>query len=250
MALQELQRMFDVSGTVWQGIIHLSLNDLSGNNTLQSLQDYCESFAVCQHEPDDKVPRIHCHLLIHNPSVKQNQLQKTYKALNPSLGRGDHMIMTLTQEEPRKPYNRFLLLRYMIKGVHAVHFVKNISTEEVEAARASWNSVVVREPRVSLKDSQVKTHYEVMTDIIADAKSKNGIYSYELVADYEGNLDMNWVIKDHDRLWDVMLRHLDLNHVRTSIHELERFYVTMTRGDLKVRNKYKDNIFSKIFSKH
>lgn len=113
--------------------------DLSG--VFLQWSDKCADMIVVEHEPQkhEKDKRIHCHILLVNPTVQNEQLQKPLRKMQ-LAGNTDFYFNTkvASGKFKGKPIERDLTATYMIKGRYAVNFSKNFSKEEMEAFRLSW----------------------------------------------------------------------------------------------------------------
>lgn len=132
----------DLSGTVvYHGIIHREYSIIK--DTMFIWKTKCKSFAVAQHEADDEVPRVHCHILISEPSIQRDRFNEILKEKLPDLqGRKDFLILTKTVKKkgkPSVPYELEPLLEYMMKGDKSrLKMLENISPAIVEKNEKSW----------------------------------------------------------------------------------------------------------------
>lgn len=112
-------------------------HDLSG--VFQGWWEKCEQLLVVQHPPDGKTKRCHCHILMINPIVRNDQLQKPLRNMN-LKGNTDFMFSFVIVKGKYKgePYKRDKTAIYMIKGKYEVQMNKGFTTEELEEFKTQW----------------------------------------------------------------------------------------------------------------
>lgn len=225
----------DVSGEiVWHGCIFMPYQDLSGVMSIWA--EKCDTFALVQHPADGKTKRVHCHILLGNPHVEKDSLQKVMKRRGINPGKNDHWIVdkVIRGEFKGQKYTVPDLLKYMLKGKLRLETSKNISPAQVEEAISSWVELNLSTSTTSTKSSkkEASTHYDVIQNIKAKAlKEHSEWFDYQLTIDTAcfGYEFEKVTIKDHHRLFYFMCSELNKARIRTSNNELERFYVTLIR---------------------
>lgn len=200
------------------------------------------SVVCCEHVPDSAEKTVHCHVVIDT----ENCAEAIRKRINVFKlgGRGQYAIMTKTASE-RLPYGRRELLKYVLKGLNRQQpqesFLKyslGVSQNEIDAAVQEWD---VRKPEtVATDDKKGKTHYALIKEIYAEAKK-----DVRIVRDEFGNLINEECVENSLATWHLMCRKLNENEVRTSSHELERFYVTLLRQD----PLHQETLYTKLMKK-
>lgn len=241
----------DVSGeVVWQGYICLPYEDVK--NVAQLWSTFCGSFAIAEHPATGKTKFVHVHMLLSNPSLKPNTLQKKMKDLGISPGKAKHWISQAVQkgEFAGQAYTREHLLKYLLKGDPArLKFSKNISPAEVEEAVSSWVEPV-KGNDTSTKSSKkdTTTYYQVCQEIVAKAKKEHPDWFRVAITNYFAEDEDEFTLR-HDyrrKMWDLMVIELNKRKIRTSINELERFYTTIMRNDFEVKGFLYTNYWRKI----
>lgn len=223
----------DVSGEiVWHGCIFLPYEDISGIARLWSQK--CNAFALVQHPADGKTKRVHCHMMLVNPTIEVDSFQKLMKRNGINPGRGQHWIAktVMKGEYKGQKYNKKDLLKYMLKGKLRLLFEKDISPAEVEEAVSSWVELNLSNSTGPKSSKDTNTHYDIILSIKQKAlKEHSDWFDTQLTIDtscfgYEFD---KVTIKDHHRLFYFMCNELNKARIRTSSNELERFYVTLIR---------------------
>lgn len=192
-----------------------------------------QSVLCAEHQPDDEEKTIHCHVVIES-NVGPEAIRKRIKNAGFD-GRGQYAIMEKTKKT-REPYDKFKLLRYVLKGLELnnpqVSFLKyhyGYGDEAmIKLAKEDWKVENVKERPVAAPEKKKKatTHYGLIKEIYAEANKTT-----RLVRDEFGNVIHEQCIENSVATWHLMCKKLNENEVRTSSHELERFYVTLLRHD-------------------
>lgn len=121
--------------------IHRSYDDISG--ICQIWAERSIATAVYEHEPDSKVARIHCHMLIYGIDVKEEAMKRMWKDKpNDISGNGSWSFSeTYNENDERLPITwevRAKALTYLTKGKYSAKLLKNISQQEVDEAKSKW----------------------------------------------------------------------------------------------------------------
>lgn len=227
-----------MTSIVWQLVIHAAYDEQKV--LYDRITQASEQFMVCQHDADDKVNRTHCHVLIENPKRTVQTLRSWIHEAGCG-GRGNYAIFS--------NYTRDDLGVYMVKGDKAHVKVTSFTDEQVRLWEQQW---VNREKKLESPDSAklpgVKTQWEIMSEILAETRAAPGVWEKlsEITTGDDGLIpEAVWICKNHRFVWNIMLKHLAINKIRTSSHELERWYVTMMRESRETS----DAIFKKIYEK-
>lgn len=112
--------------------LSLAYADCSGIVALWSQR--ANSVSVFEHPADAEVERSHCHIGLWNVDVKAEAL----KRMIPNRGKGnEYWSWKPMKDSP----DQGSFLTYCSKGIHAPKFLKNISPDIVEGAKARWERV-------------------------------------------------------------------------------------------------------------
>lgn len=132
---------FDEANTIGKRCLQVRITrtyqDVSG--VLMSWLDKCEQILAVEHPADGKTKRVHCHILLVEPSVNNDQLQKPLRKMN-LKGNTDFMFSFVVTKGRYKgePYKRDETVKYFIKGRYEVKLNKGFQTEELEELKSSW----------------------------------------------------------------------------------------------------------------
>lgn len=197
----------------------------------------------CEHTPDAEEKTIHCHLVVES-SVTAEAIRKRIKIAGLD-GRGQYAIMEKTKKT-RVPYGRNELLKYVLKGLEreiprqsSLKYSKGFTEIEIEEAKMTWiPSKLTSEEDEEKKSS--KTHYSLIKEIYAEAPKTT-----RLVRDEFGNLINEQCVENNVGTWHLMCKKLNENEIRTSSHELERFYITLLRQD----PLHQENLYTNLMKK-
>lgn len=91
------------------------------------------SLLVYEHEADEKVATTHCHFLIQDSEVQDEQLKRMARQKFPDLKGNGSWAWKTYDPEKGKTY-----ISYMTKGKLASKFNKNYSPDLLERSRLSW----------------------------------------------------------------------------------------------------------------
>lgn len=247
----------DISGeVVWHGCIFRQYADISG--IMGVWASLCSAFAVAQHEPDEEVDRVHCHIMLINCSQEVNTIQKKAKSIDPTVGgQGQWWISKKVQKGQYKGqlYKRIPLLKYLLKGDAArLKYSKNISPAEVEEAVSAWIPDESKDPtpqtpqKSEAKAKQTETHFEICEQILLEAKAKHPNWFKVSMVNYLDEHESEFTIypEYYQNIWDLMITTLRKKKIRTSINELERFYITIMRNEYDFKHLLFQNCMRKI----
>lgn len=227
--------------TVFHVIVRKPYTDASG--LVMDLEKY-GNILCGEHEPDDTDKMIHCHIMCDtDKSAEAIRKRIVVHSLN---GRGQYAIMEKT-EKLREVYDVFKLAVYILKGKRETkRFCKGYSDEFIEEAIKAWRPQPVKaDINLDKKDMKdTKTHYQLIKEIYAKASKTTRI-----VRDEFGNLVNENCIENSVATWHLMCRVLNENSIRTSSHELERFYVTLLRQDPQHQEDLYNNLMRKLNSR-
>lgn len=219
-------------------IIFKPFQDISGITSFWS--ETCEMFAVAQHPAEGKTKRIHCHILIINPSKKRNAYNEDLHKFFPGInGKSDFRLCIKTQDT-KEPIRLKPGLRYILKGdISRLRFSKNISKELLDEAIASWVNLPTE-----IKPKSERTDWDIINDMKKDLFELK-IIKPRLFTQDDNRYSTDYIISTSQRsdFIKVINKHLRLNKKKTSIHDIERWIVTLMRED------YNQPFWDKLFSK-
>lgn len=207
-------------------VLRRKYQDVSG--FVVDMESRATHLLCCEHIPDKEESTTHCHVVIET-EISQEAIRKRINLFNVG-GRGQYAIMTKTMKT-RVPYIRIELLRYVLKGQGRAEPQESFLTrqfgyvdDEVRDAIMSWN--LNAKAVIDDDDNKGKTHYDLIKEIYAKANKTTRI-----VRDEFGNLINEHCVDNTVATWHLMCKELNANKVRTSKHELNRFYTTLLRQD-------------------
>lgn len=206
------------------------------------LRSSSEAFVIVEHDPDESEdPKKgqfavrHCHIMIVD-FFNTDQAMRKFLAKSNLDGRGQYAIMHKTQKT-REDYDFDKLGIYMLKGCYEPKALYCIPTSKVTEWKDAWVNHEEATPRRDEKKKRdsgenkekSKSHWDIMDDIWNEVEKEDGIWDEFCTRVAQSGKQLNH--RGRDVLFDVMVKHLNANKVRTSRNELERFYVTLLRRD-------------------
>lgn len=237
-------------------VLHLvlgkNLTDISGTGLFEWFNEKSNFWLCAEHDPDDvddpkggRFNKVHCHVMI-EISVSVEVVRKVLTKCE-LAGRGQYAIMTKTQKT-REPYDMEKLCIYILKG-RLKPISRGFMESEIERYRTLWvereEKVESREKKNSSGEKREKTHWDLI-DEIWNELCEMPVWDVRLDFDPTGSgRTLNSV--GRDAAWQLMLKKLHENKVRTSRNELERFYVTLIRRDYGSSVGLKESIFKNVF---
>lgn len=217
------------------------------------LTKHSARYAVVEHDPDDlenpqlgMFKAIHCHIPIGGLDVSDESVRKAL-AKSGLNGRANYSLMSKTAKT-REDYDWEKLMVYCLKGALTPKISVGCMDTEIERFQSMW--VPPEElKKKTVQDSgkkKEKSHWDLMDEIWAELQAKHPNELYNGLKAQE--LDLDPVLTEPGRhlLWDIMIRILNENKVRTSQNELERFWVSLIRRDSVCCSLIKGNIFRKL----
>lgn len=226
--------------TNYHTIIHRPYSDLSAVSLLWS--ETCSSYAIAEHEADEKVPRTHCHILMlgcrHLKDYYQKKLGKEFPGID---GRKDFRFNTQTQED-KKPIT-IDGLWYLPKGdINRLKFYNNISEHEVQEAVAKYN------PPKSTTTEKPKTDKVNQWQIIKEIRDKLNMSHIDLTSVQYADVSTSQssFSQNYSHIIDVIIDVLDHHEIKTGMFDIERWFITVVRKDASWKEQIKDKIFSKL----
>lgn len=231
--------------TIYHVVVLKPYTDVSG--FVLDLEKFGNVLA-CQHAPDEEDKTVHCHIMC--------DTDKTAEAIRKRIvfhhldGRGQYAIMLKTKKL-REVYDVYKLAVYILKGERDnLKLNKGYSNDFIEAALGAWQPLPVKadinlDKKSKSESKDTKTHYQLIKEIY-DKASK----TTRLVRDEFGNLVNEHCIENSVATWHLMCKVLNENHIRTSSHELERFYVTLLRQDPLHQEDLYNNLMRKLNSRN
>lgn len=238
-------------------ILHLILR--KEFKDISMLVDYLKSSSECfdivEHDPDESEdPKRgqfnvkHCHCMIVDFFYSDESLRK-FLVKSGLGGRGQYAILSKTQKT-REDYDFDKLGVYIHKGCYDASALYCIPVSKVEEWKAAWvtpsvdrNEISKKKKDFGEKKEKSKSHWEIMDDIWSEAEKESGIW--DEFCGFTSGKQLNH--KGRDTLFDIMVKHLNNNKVRTSRNELERFYVTLLRRDDRQVGLLRIQILKNVF---
>lgn len=214
-------------------------------NLIEAWGALCKSIAVAEHPAEGRTKRIHCHILMIECDVKPNSLNETKRKLYNDLeGVKNSKIMIETQKE-KLPITRQGLV-YLLKGDRArLKYEKLFSPAEIEEAVASWVKPTQTEADSRTNpEEKPKNHWEIIEEIrkeyreIYYTKSSERLFTGMMRDDIK-------ISYNTEKLFKILMKKLDKYHIKTSVFDVERWYVTCLRDD----SDYQETLYEKVKSK-
>lgn len=203
-------------------------------------KSYIKGFVSYRHEADEQVNRTHYHALLVGYKGTRETLRNYIKEIY-NVERGS-FFTTNTY----KPYGStteipvdFGLITYMSKGSLKPEYVYGFSEEFINEYEDKWVEPK-KEDEQKVKKSVV-TQWDIMEEIVKE--------HFEILKNNALKNKQEVLVMEADKeiLWSVMVKHLNINRIRTHEKELERIYVTMLRMiDGKDLKTIKCNIFNRL----
>lgn len=128
------------------------------NQFIDEWSNKIDKLLVYEHEADEEVSQTHCHFLIIDSTVKNEQLKRLAREKFPELKGNESWSWKQYDPEKGKSY-----ISYMTKGKLVCKFAKNFSKEELEKSRLAWVEPVLgndKHPGSSKKHDDVQELYE------------------------------------------------------------------------------------------
>lgn len=195
--------------------------------------DHCTEFIAYEHEPDEEVNRVHVHCLMMGTRYKTpEQFKRQFYELMPGCDMKGNDLWSWKHKEYPNPDINFIT--YMTKGHLRPVLVKTFSPAEVERLRQLWVNPSERKPppgKVKTKEGQVKrpSDWEIIEEVLS-----NGERVYESV---EGEFGYTWeqVFQHNASNFRLLCNTLNKYRVKTNVHDLERWWVTLQRQSIHGR---------------
>lgn len=230
---------------IFHVILHATFADVSGFYMWACSRS--NAVLVGQHEADEDISQTHCHFMI-DTNVTNQAIAKQLKSRNLS-GQGKSCIMEKTQKT-REPYDRHKLCVYILKGYKTTIYDTMFSSNVIERMRSEWvQPTKETSPAKPVKDKSEKTHWDLIQEIIVESKLIPGIWGTVLEKDQFGHIihEEGVLAGGRATIFDIMVKVLNKNKVRTSRNELERFYVSIMRHDYHSRQLLRNSIMQNVF---
>lgn len=232
---------------VWQVVLHAPYDDIK----VLKLEECADNILICQHEADDGVNRTHCHVMLDGVKVSDEAIRKRINKHGLG-GRGNYAII---QRYKSEAYDTDKLGVYVLKGKLANMKQTSYESQKISAWVDDWRESVSnpsdKSPPKNGSKSPVKSHYDIMEEILQETRQRPGIWRVinTISSDEQGLIqDPVWVCENRKAVWDCMIKHLAKNKIRTSKHELERWYVTMMREEKNTSEAMYSSIMRKLYS--
>lgn len=124
-----------------------------------------------------------------------------------------------------------------------VKFLINNLTEPEQLAAQARNQIIREKTKViEKKKKDGKTQWEIIEDI---RKDLDGIYEEMVTNNPEEHYRSR---ATYDKIMNVILKHLDLNKIRTGMFDIERWFVTVVRNKPTFKEQIKEKIYSKLYT--
>lgn len=228
-------------------VLHVVIHQVYSDVKLLHLEDCCERILIGQHDADESISRTHCHVMLVKCSITHEAIRKRIASAGFG-GRGNYSILTTARDEDK-------LGIYILKGDRRIAQQFSYTEEQILKWVAQWISYPPAtkknsKPNQNSESKNSQTHCEIMSAILAETRALEGIWERinRIVTDDDGRMmEEEWVCKNRRLVFNVMLKHLAKNHVRTSKHELERFWVTMMRDEQVTKAALYETLMKKIY---
>lgn len=201
----------------------------------------CQTFAVAEHPAEGNTQRIHCHVLIIEPTVKREALDRAKRKLFPTWkGTTDSKIMTSVQSS-KDPISRQGLW-YLMKGQKdRLKFYKNFSELEVEEALKYFDPGQAKRESQLKKSEKIKQKslWDITSDIRSEMIEKDLITSYdyqEHTCQFPNPYDKNIKL--------IIVKHLEINKRLVSMYDIEKILVSLMK--LNTDAPFWTKLFSKL----
>lgn len=210
-------------------------------------------YAIVEHDPDDQenpqagmFKASHCHIPISGLDVSDESVRKALKK-NSLDGRANYSLMTKTAKT-KEDYDWEKLMIYCLKGTLVPKMSKGLMQSEITRFQEKWVSTEELKKKVQSGSGKKteKSHWDLMDEIWDEMKEKHKSELYHSMTAEQLDLEITLTEPGRHLLWDIMIRVLNANKVRTSQNELERFWVTLIRRDSVCCSMIKGNIFRKL----
>lgn len=216
--------------TVWQLVLKLPYQDISG--LVPYLRTNCDRYLVAEHSSDDGCKTTHCHIMLVNYRYTSTSLDK--ERAKYITGRGQHALLKV-QEKSREPYGEPFLGAYCLKGLDYTHKSSSYTDAEIKEFIARWV------PLGKAKEEKPKTQWDLIQEMRSACQMSDRAIRIQHT---EGVAYVSHVCPTRENFY-VMNKILNENKIKTSIHELERWWITLLRQD----QRNQDDLFNKINSK-
>lgn len=220
--------------------IHVEYSQIP--DTIQKIAEASEYLAVYQH--DGEGVRTHVHGYIEGFKKSTDSI-KTWvkKELNLEVFPKEDWAFSTTikkGENKGKPVNRNILT-YFFKGQHPIKFYKGFTIDQI--ADLHSQSYIPDKKRSTHNERTLKKANKCHWDLVEEMKSLIEVESY-IKADLFGSLITAWRPRSYDQVYQIMIQTLDKHKLRSSPHDLERWFCTLVRDDES--NSLKRNILAKF----
>lgn len=212
------------------GRISRAYVDLSGVFTSWVQTDKPRLYTVYEHEADDEVSRTHCHFVLWDSeaTVKKIKERQLYKELK--LSRSDHSYKEVEWIDIKDPLR---VCQYMAKGT-LMPVYSNLPVAVSEYFRNKWEE----------KKSKAKDYFDICMEIrdqctyeaCIDTKDEFGYPQIRTVR----------VMRNFDEVYNMLLVKLDEERVRTNEMDMERWLLTITRGDPRLGEQTRERLRKKF----
>lgn len=207
--------------------VHRPYDDISGICEIWSSRSV--SSIVFEHEPDEKVRRIHCHMLIYGVDVKEEALKRMWKDKpNDISGNGGWSFSDTYKEDGQELQmtweSRSKILTYLTKGKYEEKLIKNISKQEVDEARSKW--VNYKSPDLK-KAKSLKQQQHDKQEVIDKVKER---YSASHQCDRYCEPTQHLGI-----IYNLTIEELNTRKIRWHVYDLDRYALPAFTADYSNR---------------
>lgn len=164
------------------------------NQFIDEWSNKIDKLLVYEHEADEEVSKTHCHFLILDSQVKNEQLKRISRDKFPDLKGNESWSWKQYDPEKGKSY-----ISYMTKGSLTAKFIKNFSLQELDNSRLAWVERSLRND----KPQKVSKKHDDVTDLVQSYLKCNDInerYKYRgeiLKSNYECTKDICADVRKH-----------------------------------------------------
>ena len=119
--------------------------------------------------------------------------------------------------------------------------INNMTEEEREKAIKANNVIQDKIKKTEVKKKDVKTQWEVIEDI---RQELDGVWEAMSTCNPEEHYRSR---EKYEKIMNTILKHLDLNKIRTGMFDIERWFITVVRNKPSFKEMIKEKIYSKLY---
>lgn len=211
-------------------------------DTIKRIAEASEYLAVYQHDGEGKRTHIHGYMEGYKMSIDSIKGWIKKELGVSEFDPNDWAFPTKITKGPKKgqPVDREALT-YFYKGQYPIKFFKGFTIDEISELHS--RSYIPDKTRSTHNERTLKKANKCHWDLIEEMKSLIEVEEY-LKQDLFGSLVTSWRPRSYDQVYQIMIQTLDKHKLRSSPHDLERWFCTLVRDDES--NSLKRNILAKF----